>query len=70
MAKAWRNIKVNNGKRPLNLPAVKHSGNWLLNGLMVHAGYLKPAVPQHNVELPYSEGFLKRMVRKLLKWRS
>ncbi len=62
--KAWRNVKGNNGKRPQHVPVIKGGSHWLLDGMLIHGGYIKPAVPDDIVTLPYSKGFLRRAIRK------
>jgi hypothetical protein len=44
MAKAWRNIKGNGGKRPQYVPT-KGGNNWLLQGLLLRGGYIQKAEP-------------------------
>mgnify|MGYP000494001441 CR=1 FL=1 len=68
--KAWRNIQSNNGKRPIHMPVVKGGSNWLLDGLLIHAGYLQPAHPMPKEVIPETEGLLKRASRMLRKARN
>ena len=83
MAKAWRNesarkinerraegIKKPNARDQMRgRPTTKDGGgNWLLSGLMVHAGYIPatPGVP--NTEVPLTEGLAKRVSRAFRQW--
>lgn len=84
MAKAWRNEnaqKINARReagskephaRTQMRQQVKVTGgsNWLLSGLMIHAGYAPatPGVP--NTEVPLTEGLAKRVSRAVRQWWS
>lgn len=83
MAKAWRNEnarKINarreaGSKEPNARTQMRHrvqikkeGSNWLLSGLMMHAGYM-PAVPNAGTaEVPVTMGLARRISRAMSRW--
>ena len=54
------------------MPKLRGASNWLLSGLMVHAGFwVIPSAPgftQLEPYIPQTEGFARRLVNRLKKW--
>ena len=82
MAKAWRNEnarKINEERAAgIRQPRARQQmqqkvrivggASWLIQGLMLHAGYMQPTTNVPNVEVPPTEGMAKRVLRKLRNW--
>lgn len=61
--------RVQKGQRALTPKTVGYS-NWLLSGLMIHAGFWPASHAYQKPEpyIPYTEGFIKRMLKKAKRW--
>ena len=82
MAKAWRNEnarKINarreaGSKEPNartqmreKVQIKKAGSNWLLSGLMMHAGYMPAVANAGTAEVPITEGLARRVSRAVAK---
>ena len=54
------------------MPKLQGDSNWLLSGLMIHAGFwTMPSMPGFRKPEPYvpvTEGFARKLVNRLKKW--
>ena len=70
--KAWRNIKGNNGERPVVSRTTIKGSTWLLDGLLIRAGIIDPlpTLPRsfsQSYDYAGEEGWLKRFQRGVKK---